>query len=105
MRADANKPQRRCIDLALEVAAELGGTLNLPHSARTTAFSVMTVLLGPQCGAILIQVARVPLEEALADSALIRENHWMPDFMGMPGGGKREFILAITRRAMAVRKT
>jgi hypothetical protein len=29
----------------------------------------------------------------------------MPDFMGMPGSGKQEFILAITQRAMAVKKT
>jgi hypothetical protein len=43
------------------------------------------------------------LEEALADCALIEDDHWMPVHSGLPGGDKQQFIDEITRRALAAR--
>ena len=40
------------------------------------------------------------LDEALADAALIRDDHWMPEHSGLPGGSKQEFVTEVTRRAM-----
>ncbi len=39
------------------------------------------------------------LEDALADCALIADDHWMPAHRGLPGGSKTEFIAEIRRRA------
>lgn len=39
------------------------------------------------------------LDEALADCALIEEDHWMPGVLGLPAGNKQEFIEEIKRRA------
>jgi len=44
------------------------------------------------------------LEEALANCALIRDDHWMPAHSGLPGGNKEQFIAEIRRRAAAARK-
>jgi hypothetical protein len=41
------------------------------------------------------------LDEALADAALLPEDHWMPAHDGLPGGDKRQFIAEIRRRAAA----
>ncbi|HLG86271.1 MAG TPA: hypothetical protein VKZ79_03640 [Alphaproteobacteria bacterium] len=43
------------------------------------------------------------LNEALADCELIREDHWMPEHSGLPGGNKQQFIAEIKRRAAATR--
>ncbi len=43
------------------------------------------------------------LDEALADAALISDDHWMPAHDGLPGGDKQEFIAEIRRRAAAAR--
>lgn len=39
------------------------------------------------------------LDEALADCALIEEDHWFPAHSGLPGGNKQDFITEIRRRA------
>jgi tetratricopeptide (TPR) repeat protein len=39
------------------------------------------------------------LDEALADCALIEDDHWWPAHRGLPGGDKDEFIMEIRRRA------
>jgi tetratricopeptide (TPR) repeat protein len=39
------------------------------------------------------------LDEALSDTALIPDNHWMPEHDGLPGGNKQEFIAELKRRA------
>ena len=44
------------------------------------------------------------LEEALADCAFIRDDHWMPGVLGLPRGNKAEFIAEIKRRALAARQ-
>ena len=44
------------------------------------------------------------LEEALADCAFIRDDHWMPGVLGLPRGNKAEFIAEIKRRAAAARQ-
>jgi tetratricopeptide (TPR) repeat protein len=41
------------------------------------------------------------LDEALEDTKLIREDHWMPEHDGLPGGNKAQFIAEIKRRAAA----
>ncbi len=41
------------------------------------------------------------LDEALSDAALIRDDHWMPEHDGLPGGTKGEFIDEIKRRAVS----
>lgn len=41
------------------------------------------------------------LDEALADCALIPDDHWMPSISGLPGGNKEQFIAEIKRRALA----
>ena len=38
-------------------------------------------------------------EEALADAALLPDDHWMPAHDGLPGGDKQQFIAEIARRA------
>lgn len=43
------------------------------------------------------------LDEALADCALIEEDHWMPGVLGLPAGNKQEFIEEIKRRAALAR--
>jgi tetratricopeptide (TPR) repeat protein len=44
------------------------------------------------------------LDEALADCAHIRDDHWMPGVLGLPRGNKAEFIAEIKRRALAARQ-
>lgn len=44
------------------------------------------------------------LDEALADCARIRDDHWMPAHDGLPGGDKQQFIAEIKRRAAAAVK-
>ena len=44
------------------------------------------------------------LEEALADCALIAEDHWMPGVFGLPSGDKAEFIAEVKRRALAAQQ-
>lgn len=43
------------------------------------------------------------LGEALSDAALIRDDHWMPEHDGLPGGTKQEFIAEIRRRAASTK--
>jgi tetratricopeptide (TPR) repeat protein len=43
------------------------------------------------------------LDEALADAALIGEDHWMPEHDGLPGGDRQQFIAEIKRRAAAAK--
>jgi tetratricopeptide (TPR) repeat protein len=43
------------------------------------------------------------LDEALADCALLPEDHWMPGYNGLPAGNKREFIEEVKRRAALAR--
>lgn len=43
------------------------------------------------------------LDEALADCAVLPENHWMPGQNGLPAGNKQEFIEEIKRRALQAR--
>lgn len=39
------------------------------------------------------------LDEALADCALVADDHWMPALHGLPEGNKQEFTAEIRRRA------
>lgn len=43
------------------------------------------------------------LDEALADAALLPEDHWMPANSGLPGGNKQQFIAELKRRAAAAK--
>lgn len=40
---------------------------------------------------------------AVADCALLGDDHWMPGFSGLPGGSKEQVIAEVKRRAAAAR--
>jgi tetratricopeptide (TPR) repeat protein len=76
--------------------ADLNHVHDTDHEAWLHSF-------GPHCRAdALARLGR--LDEALADAALLRDDHWMPEHDNLPGGDKREFIAEITRRAAVARR-
>ncbi len=44
------------------------------------------------------------LDDALADAALLPDNHWMPEHDGLPGGTKQEFIAELKQRAVTAKR-
>jgi tetratricopeptide (TPR) repeat protein len=45
------------------------------------------------------------LDDALADGALVADDHWMPALCGIPEGNKQDFIAELRRRAEAAPKS